>query len=431
MSDKSTQPSIILKDIHSSNPCEFPHSLSEVGLIENPCNQDEILIFDGSVIYIYTKSTHTIKTQKHSLDYSVDKSAKHTNVIAGNDKNTVIIMWCRKSDNLDSFYGIFNCQRMEFAGGILEYSKAYKTGVRTNDYATAHRMSHFLVVFYQDTVDTIIYDILNQHSPKQICEFIGNSSIGLNRYNHCARNHIRIMYECTENNCKAKFLLFGDLFTVFEDSFFEVEIDIDTKSYDVNVNINEKDKDNIWLWQMNLDSKHKDINYTFVHSSLISSTYHWYKSRYLIIIGGYFGSGKLTYDGILCFDSKKKKWLWNENGHPICKLKKGLFGHRSLLIQEKDDLYLYVFGGVTTIIDGNPKSMNDIPEKICWKLRFTKKIDWKIERIIWIAYLKNNHEKNNATDNQLEVCHFSKLPKDIVTLVLSFVQHEFIFADTV
>ena len=58
---------VTLKDLNSSNPCEFPDSITDAGVIENPCNKNEILIFggyDSNNIYIYNKHINQMKKQK-------------------------------------------------------------------------------------------------------------------------------------------------------------------------------------------------------------------------------------------------------------------------------------------------------------------------------------------------------------------------------
>lgn len=63
--------------------------------------------------------------------------------------------------------------------------------------------------------------------------------------------------------------------------------------------------------------------------------------------------------------------------------------------------------------------------QLYWDLRMIMKnfggfrlLPWKIERIVWIAYLKNQEkDKDNKS-----VCYFALLPKDVVLLVLSFLK---------
>ena len=55
--------------------------------------------------------------------------------------------------------------------------------------------------------------------------------------------------------------------------------------------------------------------------------------------------------------------------------------------------------------------------KTCWKLRLTTRMDWKIERIIWIGYMKNQDTKFKNDKNIIintNVCHLAKLSKDVV-----------------
>ena len=102
----------------------------------------------------------------------------------------------------------------------------------------------------------------------------------------------------------------------------------------------------------------------------------------------------------------------------VYKMSIGLLEHTTLLQQENGHLYLYVFGGCTDTNFDMSRS------KTCIKLRLTTQMDWKIERLIWIAYIKHNYNKNDKNAN---VCHLARLSKDVVKLVLSFLEPHFIF----
>ena len=53
-------------------------------------------------------------------------------------------------------------------------------------------------------------------------------------------------------------------------------------------------------------------------------------------------------------------------------------------------------------------------------------IDWKIVRLIWIAYFKNDHDDGDKVNNN-DKCYFYKLPKDVVNHLIQYlgnvVQH--------
>ena len=51
--------------------------ISDTAVIENPCNKDEILIFDGygsNDVYIYNKNTNTIKRNDVSISKISERS---------------------------------------------------------------------------------------------------------------------------------------------------------------------------------------------------------------------------------------------------------------------------------------------------------------------------------------------------------------------
>ena len=90
---------------------------------------------------------------------------------------------------------------------------------------------------------------------------------------------------------------------------------------------------------------------------------------------------------------------------------------------DENDLYLYVFGGkkcATSIV----KNGAELP-KLRWKLRLTKNLDWRIQRLIWIGFYKNNNA-NQDRDN-MKACIFSQMPKDVTHFVLSFFRRQFLF----
>ena len=129
-------------------------------------------------------------------------------------------------------------------------------------------------------------------------------------------------------------------------------------------------------------------------------------------------------DDIICFDYKLKKWYIGKKEEKY-KIPRPLRGHQSMISEENNGLYLYIFGGR----DSN------VLQNVCWKLRLSSKsIDWQIERLIWIGYLKNDHANNinhdidsEADESNMKVSRFSTLPKDVVSYILSFMRGQFIF----
>ena len=439
MNSESESNCVILQDINRANPCEFPKGISDPAVIENPCNKDEILIFGGyrsNDIYIYNKKTHTIKQNDASINIKKLglESIKYISVVSGNRKNSVIVLW-----NDPSCYGVFDCDKMDFDGDIIKCSGSTEavpgsgtteeSGVFVPTGSSIQRWNNLLFIFGERSI--AVYDINDEYVPKQIKYFRLSKMFNKSYlYSGSRTYHRSFIIESNiniknKNKVHLKFLLFGAFCEHnFNKSFYQIDIDIekidsstgtstsggincnnDNINYKFNISCDDKAKD--WKMPAQIADKYNyDSKLTYVSA-------HWYNSRYLIISGGY--SKKIGLDEIICFDYKKKKWhIGDEDSRiPMYKMPMGLLGHTTLLKQENGHLYLYVFGGC---IDTNYYKNNT---KTCWKLRLTTQIDWKIERIIWIAYKKN--------DKNTSVCQFARLPKDVVILLLSFLQPRFIF----
>ena len=429
--------SVILNDVNHANPCEFPKGLAETAVIENPCNKDEILVFGGfrsNDIYIYCKSTNKIKKNPVSI-----KNTDHNNhkrriicayVVSGNRKNTVIVLWCNPS-----CYGVFDCEKMDFDGDIIKQSNTEEErGVNVGNGSSVERWNNFLFIFGR--IGLTIYDIKNEYSPKKIDFFDLTSTFNKSEpsfaYKTPRTYHRSFIVESkmeNKNKVMLKFLLFGAFCeTCFNNSFYQIDVDIDIENSDDDIYKIKVNCDNAKDWKMAQNIAEK-YNY---NSRFVNFSAHWYNSRYLIIVGGRFHSCNKTSDKIICFDYKKKKWHVGDNDEqlPMYKMPKALVGHTSLLQQENGDLYLYVFGGCRNL------NYHASHAKTCWKLKLATQMDWIIERIIWIGYIKNGYQdldtklkndKNDKNVKNVNVCHLARLSKDVVKVILSFLQPIFIF----
>ena len=430
MSSESYKNVVILQDVNRANPCEFPKGVSDTAVIENPCNKDEILIFGGyrsNDIYIYNKSTNTMKKNKVSIEMEKGKRIKvhlvsSVHVISGNRKNSVIVLWTPHS-----CYRVFDCEKMDFDGDTIYRSVFDRAsmmgmkGVSLPEGSTIERWNNFLFIFRRDTL--AVYDIKDECPCPIKCfdlsPLFSNRVVnGIDPFNRSRKYHRSLLIESkTENKNKVmlKFLLFGGLCErSFNNSFYQIDVKINMDSKNNNDNYKfdidfDKNVKNMWKIPQNIAEKY---NY---NSKLTYTSAHWYNSQYLIIVGGYHDSQKKASDEIICFDYKKKKWYVGDEQDkiPMYKMPKALFGQTSLLQRENNRLYLYVFGGCT--------GANYIAtqSKTCIKLKLTTQMDWKIERIIWIGYMKNDKNAN--------ACQFANIPKDVVRIVLSFLQPRFIF----
>ena len=133
-------------------------------------------------------------------------------------------------------------------------------------------------------------------------------------------------------------------------------------------------------------------------------------------------------DRIACIDYEKKTYYSYHLPSSICE-------HKSILTNEDDDIYLYVFGGKKSREMMYLTSMkSNQMYKIRWKLRLTKQLEWDIERLIWIAYYKNAKNENIGAShsyrkytfinqsNMIKQCIFAKISKDVLLHVLSFIR---------
>ena len=182
-------------------------------------------------------------------------------------------------------------------------------------------------------------------------------------------------------------ILLGNMNPKFSESFYYATIDIFQDDSSIKL-----------LTEWNICDKIAAANK--LDKSCANFSCHWYKSRYLIIVGGSYeeftNDGKMSMwyptDRLLCFDFVKKQWYIDSY-----KLANPITNHASLLLYEKNQLYLYIFG------------QNTYGKKTCCKLSVLKKLDCKIEILIWIGYYKKNC---NNKDSNVKGCELSALGKD-------------------
>ena len=107
---------------------------------------------------------------------------------------------------------------------------------------------------------------------------------------------------------------------------------------------------------------------------------------------------------LIIFDFDDKIWTIHNGIWPAKLWNKG-----HALIQSKYD------GVLLQTMGGSFYSNN----KYCattahWCIKLTSRLDWSIERLLWIAYLKN--------DKHPRLCPVARLPKDIILFILQFLQ---------
>ena len=245
------------------------------------------------------------------------------------------------------------------------------------------------------------------------------------------------------NNNIVKLLLFGGYgigFT-FLTSFFEYEINFDEMESqlkeqkieiltnvfdDDNSDIDDKILSNI-LKQTKNDILSKSLNFQGLKDAAekvklnLNKTYgifeytsNLYNSRHLMIYGLFKPSmprGGLNM--IINFDVERKTWTMVKDIWPIsqgCCWK----GHGIIRSKYKGN-WLQTMGGIVM------PAQRGLGEQYCTKSHFAFRlnvtIDWSIERLLWIGYLKNNNDSNiNDNNNNVKQssCLLSTLPKDII-----------------
>ena len=458
----------ILKDVNT-NGCELPQSVSDAALIVNPCNNDEIIIFGGyyrGSIFVYNK----VKNEVQQLDEDIpcNGSIAAVYAIPGSKKHSLIIFWIPNTIE-HSYYTIFDAKTMSF-GKHERKDDTHIDKVLLSIGATMHKYKNWLFIIgghNWNNSEMFIYDIADE------CRFqyVGCIDLTVGNFNQRVLTYHGSIIQFADSK-RIKFVVFGGLDTKsvsfpFNKSFGTIEIDLGilNKFYlieydEKNINnVNEKnDKMSIMdcaidittdakEWQnhnCNINNgEFKNDKYPMVENSdenynsnacLSYFSYHWYNSRYLIIIGGQLSPLEWTdcvdqlssnqadrvndpayqyrvLNQIVCFDFLTKIWYCKQDNYNY-RLEIGLMGHQTIMIKENDGLFLYLFGGCTS------NSYSSSMQKYCWKLDLIKGIDWTIERIVWIAFFKN---ENNAK------CILAKIPKDVVNLVLSFIKRRFLF----
>ena len=413
---------LVLQDVNGSNSCHFPVALRSVAVIVNPCNCEEILIFhcdQSDNILIYNRNKNKIKavrpkdnkenTDNNDNDSSfTTKRCSSVHVFAGNTNNTVIVLWTARLKS-GLYYAEFNCDTMQFdVDSEIQMDDKMKV-------KTVHKINNLLFVIGNTTKFTVlVYDTFNintnEKKPKRTKIYqIANGYHENISYSYST--YKSIMYVDKDNINIYNIILFGNIGKQFSKSFHHVIVD--SIKDDISINL---------LSEWNIPDKIADTN--GLGKICVGFSYHWYQSRYLIIIGAsHMDTHGIMHrtDQIMCFDCVRKHWHISEPGYSY-KIPNLIAGHASLLLHEKNELYMYIFGkdcqGLDVLLPINTQKL------ICWKLSFLKKLDWKIERLIWIGYYKNNCNSQNIN---VTACKLPMLGKDVVLHILSFIKRQFLF----
>lgn len=272
----------------------FAESIAELSMaiISNPCNHTEILIFgchgDGmNAIHVYNRYTNKIKKNKVGLIHKEDYQCIASYAVGGNTKHTLIILWRNVNSGGASFYGIFNCKTMQFDTIYKNFGIASHHCVWSGQ--AVHRVNNWLFRIIPNEI--IVYDICDQNCPKEIKTNIHVPS------DYLRGRELKSIAFMEKDPYIVKIVLFGTYFT-FNQSFYKVKINL--KNFDI-----ETSSTNEWCMADDMAKKYN------VHKSMTGFSYHWYKSRYLMIVGGKHGCVGHDHelDQIICFDYKEKKMV--------------------------------------------------------------------------------------------------------------------------
>ena len=130
---------------------------------------------------------------------------------------------------------------------------------------------------------------------------------------------------------------------------------------------------------------------------------------------GKFGHKPGISDRIIFFDFIKCQWYVVAVRLPT------LIGNKNAFVMSKNEMFIDIFGydrNVNDRYNGSLRIDNRRRDRVCsnihYRLCISTNIDWKLQRIVWIGFYKNDAAQKNA-------CYIALLPKDVVKYVLSFV----------
>ena len=166
------------------------------------------------------------------------------------------------------------------------------------------------------------------------------------------------------------------------------------------------------------DALKKRNNLPFYGSfGIFGSNNDLYNGRHLLIYDAFWNWEQKALNAIINFDFKKRKWSISDNlwdGEYCNSIREK--GTIITNVGNKNESYLIIMGGM-----------------FLWKthalVKLSKQVDWLIERLIWIGYLKNDHNEADAKQSKgsLTSSKLALLPKDVILHILEFLAHVFVF----
>ena len=485
---------------HVDSLCSLPEAMHSPAIIQNPCNENETLIIGAAKmcnIYIYNHTTDVFtKNKNDDLNTILLKGERNgleiAKVYAINAlKPGLIIVFGTTCYNRDvrnfPFYSLFDSKSLSFEkiGSKLFNNDKIDTSKQLKNQKAIYNIDNNTYKYHltstnQDALDAAKYlpfwsGQSRFNTYKNYLLFTNQNILGVydisDEYNPILLMHVNLgdeikisfhgavilpchMSDDNGNNNKniVKLLVFGGYGhkTTFLTSFLEYEInfdEIESQFKEKNIEIitgaiDDKILSNI-VKQTKNDILSKSLNFQGLKDAaekvkfelnakygIFEYTSNLYNSRYLMI----YGLFKPSIGGVnmmINFDFQRKKWTIVNDIWPIdagfC-----FKGHAIIRSKCKRN-WLQTTGGIILLQGARVKS-HATKNHFGFKLHVN--IDWSIERLLWLAYLKNNNsscnsnnDDNNNNANQLQYCScgLSTLPKDIILLILKFLRNGFVF----
>ena len=345
----------------------------------------------------------------------------------------------------------------------FQYLPFWSHGSRLNVY------KNYLIVTQDDFIQ--IYDIKDEYNPTLLMYVVLGEQCFKLHGSVIVSNNIDINININ-NNDVIKFVTFGGDHKDFLQSFQEYEINFEQLEKTIQSQSQSQSKK---IEQEKFGkNKNENINYNIVHnvgdyhlnnlSNIITKTKNDELSKKLNIEGlvaeakrknfdvtfpnddddvryGIFGCNLynsrclMIYDLLLMrniagksvgvnvmivFDFETKEWKIHNNFWPYSSsFNNPIWNKGHAFIQSKyDGILLQTMGGIYSNVN--------LSSKAHFMIKLSKSIDWSIERLLWIGYLKN--DKQSQPQAQLSMCPLSTVPKDMILLILKFLNGGFVFA---
>ena len=499
----------------------LPSAIIDAGVIQNPKNAEEILVFGGhqntSTMTYNTSSgkyTENFVCLNQILNGDNPKDLQSVNAIAGTTNDKIILVgsaWTSLRTQ-QPFYAVYNVHINKFEQlNTQKSSNSNPYCIIAGDTTKMHCFLGSRICKYKNYListggnlktsrsKVFIYDISDELKPKFIFTIELNDNDSEGRYSSHGivilehrKHNISITVKHSPNDDIITLLLFGGSETSFIASFCEIEINLsglkqieysrrlidNSDDRDEETEVGKNDNCNRFFkidynpakrWNLNeLKQQWNKLCVKRAHCSEFSYygyfTYQWYDERYLIILGG--NATYNLFDLISVYDFKKKLWFL---GCKKYKLPKPMLGLRSVIVKENGWNGNYKTMKTNSVSEknnkknkkngnsnenndenkndfvnvGNCKNKNNYLRNrsqnvvlhvmggcdkwgydgstFHWKVQLRNNIDWNIERLIWIAHLKN--------DDNTQRCKLTLLSKDVILHVLLFLQQRFVLLD--